>query len=465
MNIFNRIGAFFMSLFNQYNIESVTEIKTNISGEMLAKIDLWNAILAGRAPWQNEAKPCGVVETVIGKLANSVNEEMEVSSESEKLEIAIKKLNESNKEIIQNIVALGGCIVRPNYKNNKIQFEIIKVGNYIPTRYDLDGLLLACIITKKISDGKNDFILLELHDYNPAAHTHTIKNELYKIVGSTLKKTSLDASQITAGLPGGYVYNDVKEPLIIEFRNREPNRVDGSNIPCALWQNTENLIEDADRQYNRINWEQEGGEMRVFADEDLFRDTQNNGRKGDGFKRLDPRLNKLIVKLSGNGTQEEKITTHAPALRTDSQINALNEILRRIETTWNIGKGTLSDLSDAIQTATQYRGGSKALYNMIDSLESELEEKYRNVAYAFAYLLALFDDEKFNDEILITYNEASRKDAEAVRAAALSEVQNNIISREEYRVRVFGEDEATAAAKVPAENVSAGVGGMFDFSR
>ena len=464
MNILNKIGAFFMSLFYKYNIESVTGVKANLSADMVNKIDLWNLILASRAPWQTGGNSCGVVETIIGKLANSVNEEIEISAENKDLEKVIKKLNESSKEIIQNVIGVGGCIVRPVYKNNKPQFEIIKLGNYIPTAYDLDGTLLSCVITKKINEGEKEFLLLEKHEYKN--NTHSVETELYKIKNDVLTKTTLDACSITAGLTPFYKWENVAAPFIVEFRNREPNRVDGSPVPCALWQNTENLIKDADEQYSRITWEQEGGQMLVFADEDLFKQTQKKKLNGEfAEKRLNPTLNKLVVKLSGNGTGEEKIQTHAPALRTDPQVKAFNEILRRIELSWNIGKGTLSDLEDAAQTATQYRGGKNALYNMIDSLESELEEKYKNVAYIFAYMLTVYQGIKFDDSILITYNEASRKDPDTIRAAALAEVQNNIISREEYRQRVFGEDEKTAAEKTPAETASGGIGGMFDFSR
>lgn len=459
MNIFNKIGAFFMSLFFKYNLETVTGIKSGVSSEMINKIDLWNLILQGRAPWNAEAAPSGIVNSTIGQLANAVSEELDVESENEKLNEVMKRLNENSKEIVQNIVALGGCIARPVYKNNKLQFEIIKLGNYIPTAYDLDGTLLGCVITKKIDEGDKEYLLLEKHNFNN--NTHAVEMELYKIKGSTLTKTSLDTCSITAGLTPRYTWENVNAPFIVEFRNRAPNIVDGSNIPCALWQNTENLIESVDKQYNRINWEQEGGNMVVFADEDLFKKRQV--RKGEKVnKTLSPTLEKLVVKISGNGTSEEKIQTHAPALRTQQQTEAFNEMLRRCELAWNIGKGTLSDMETAAQTATQYTGGKKALYTLVDTIESELEEKYKKLAYIFAYMLAAYKVAPFNDELVIKYNDTARKDPEAIRRAALEEVVQGIISKDEYRMRIFGEDEETAAARVPEENAASNMGGYFD---
>ena len=50
----------------------------------------------------------------------------------------------------------------------------------------------------------------------------------------------------------------------------------------------------------------------------------------------------------------------------------------------NIGSGTISDLQKATQTATQFTGGKKAFYSVVDTIEAELEEKYKDCAYVFA---------------------------------------------------------------------------------
>lgn len=471
MNIFEKFGALFMSLFNKYNVESVTGIKTALSSEMTSSIDLWNSILSGRAKWNAEARPSGIVETTIGQLSNAVSEELDVAApNNEMLDAVMKKLNENSKEIIQNVLGVGGCIVRPVYANSKLQYEIIKLGNYIPTSYDLDGTLLSCVITKKISEKDKEYLLLENHEF--VNNSHKVTTKLYKIAGTSLKEVELTSCNITKDITPVYIWGvdkdgklvnngkGIEKPFIVEFRNRAPNKIDGSNVPCALWQNTENLIEDADKQYARINWEQEGGEMVVFADEDLFKKRQQKNKGDYSENRLKASLNKLIVKIQGNGTSEDKIQTHAPALRTAQQVEAFNQILRRCELAWNIGKGTLSDLEMSSQTATQFTGGKKALYSMVDSLESELEEKYKELAYVFAYMISAYKGVKFNDDLSITYNDTARKDPEQLRLAAITEVQNKIISPAEYRMRVFGEDEETANGKVPEQSASALIGGF-----
>ena len=55
----------------------------------------------------------------------------------------------------------------------------------------------------------------------------------------------------------------------------------------------------------------------------------------------------------------------------------------------------------------------------------------------------------FDPEIIVSYNDAARKDPDQMRLAALQELGAGIISKAEYRMRIFGEDEETATAKVP----------------
>ena len=443
-----------MNLFNRYNLDGVIGIQTALTPDMATSIDLWNDILQGKAPWVKSAEPCGIVGCTIGELANPIGEEIETNSQNERLAECMNKLNEQTHELVQNLVAIGGSVVRPIYTNGKMQFEIIKLGNYIPVSYDLDGTLTACIITKEITENNKKFILLERHNY--ANKNHSINLELYQTQGEALKKIPLSACEKTKDLTESQIWTNVEYPFIVEVKNRMPNKIDGSSVPCALWQGSENLLRDADYIYNALNWEIEGGKMRVFADEDLFK------KVGKDKKQISlyPELNKLFVKLNGNGIDAERITEHAPALRTAQLIEAFNQILRRCELAWNIGKGTLSDMETALQTATQYTGGKKALYSMIDSIESELEEKYRHIAYIFAYMLTVYENVKMDAEIEIKYNDANRKDPSSMKQIALQELAEGIISPAEYRTMFFGEDKETAERNVPEKVVSNNFGGF-----
>lgn len=441
-----------MDLLNLNNLNLLSAEESIVSSEMEEHIRLWNDILSGQAPWNKDARCCGVIDGIAGAISDPVSEEMEISSENERLAEAMEELTDRAVDIVQYMALCGSCVVRPVY-NGRLQFEILPLGSYLPTSYDLDGRLTGAILMKDFSEKGINYVLVEKHQYSD--RNHAVSLSLYECRSSgNYRRASLSDTSKTASLTENYTYENVERPFIVEFRNRKTNCIDGSNIPVAIYGGRENLLEDADRQYARMNWEQEAGEKKVFASSDLFRTIQ--GQEG---QKITPTLRKLLVRVSDAGIND-KIQEYSPALRTAEQVAAFQEILRRIEISCKLGKGTLSNLEDSRMTATQYQGGKKVLYTTVDSFESELEAKYKDTAWLFAYLLSAYERVPFNPDIVVSYNDAARKDPDQMRTAAIQELQAGVISKAEYRMRIFGEDEATAAQKVPAASAP-DLGGLF----
>lgn len=75
-----------LSYFHMYKIEDITGIKTNISTEMYERIELWANMLSGNAPWNDEAKPCGILNQIAGRLNNLVSREIGLEVKNESIE-------------------------------------------------------------------------------------------------------------------------------------------------------------------------------------------------------------------------------------------------------------------------------------------------------------------------------------------------------------------------------------------
>lgn len=435
-----------MKLLNIQQLENSLRIGSTLSAEMRESLRLWLEMYTGSADWNKEAPSCGVQKIISGALSDPITEEIKIDSDSEELKDLMQKLQKDAATIIEYFVSFGAAVVRPVFSNGRVQYEIVHLGNYLPLSYDMDGTLTSAIITKLIQDGDKDFILVEKHEYQNK--NHTVKTKLYKYESGNIgAEVPLETTVQTAGITPEFVWQNVEHPFIIEFKNREPNKIDGTNTPCALIAGCENLIKDADEQYARLVWEVEAGKTRVFADADLFDKRQSVD--GTGEIRLSPTLKKLFVKLNGDGTNTEKITTFAPTLRTAQHIEALNEIFRRIELATGIGKGTISNMESVQQTATQFAGGKKAFYSKVDKYETELEDKYHHCAYVFAYMLSAYLGIAFNEEVTVSYNDMTRKDPKELKDMALREVAAGIMTKAEYRVMFYGETPEEAAQNVP----------------
>lgn len=461
--MFEKIRGFFMNILNLFHttsIEGVTGVETNITGEMYRRIELWGNMMTGHAPWNADAKPCGVLPQIAGRLNYYVKREIGLEVKNEVLDKPLKHLNKNIGKVVEYIAYLGGGLLRPIYSANKLQYEIIPLGNYLPTHYDFDGTLTGAIILKQIETAKKNYLLCETHNYD--GKSHYVISKLYENKDTTLREVALTSCELTKDLTPEYVWNDCGRPMIVEFRSGVTNTIDGSNVPVALINNAVDLIEMADRQLARMDWEQEAGEKRVFADRDMFQDRKTRD-KTTGAEKVEKvittkSLNRLVVKLEGNGIDGgEKIHEYSPELRTEAQEKYLQAILKRIELAINVGKGTVSDAEQVQQTATQYSGGRQELFAIVDEIEDEIAAKYADVAAVFSYMARAYKIKGApagNEKELYTIkwnDDQTRKDIQQAKQTAMQEIGAGVLNKWEYRRDFYNEDEATAKANVPPE--------------
>lgn len=461
--MFEKLRGFFMNIlnyFHMYKIEDLTGVETNITSDMYKRIMLWADMMSGHAPWNIEARPCGILPQIAGRLNYFVTREIGLDVENEAIAKPMKHLNANIGKVVEYITFTGAGLLRPIYAANKLQYEIIPLGNYLPTKYDFDGTLTGAIILKQIVTTKKAFILCEIHDYNETSHN--VVNKLYENTDGNLRQVPLTACEQTAEITPEYTWNNCGRPMIIEYRSNVTNKIDGSNVPVALIDDAVDLIKKADEQFARMDWEQEAGEKRIFADRDMFsKRTSRNGEVDTVV--MSKTLNKLLQKIDGDGSGNgEKIHEYSPELRTAAQNEYLQQVFRRIELTLNVGKGTVSDAESVQQTATQYSGGRQELFAIVDKIEDEIAAKYEDTALVFAYMAAAYGMQgapagKAKPEELykIKWNDdQTRKDIQQAKQTALQEISAGVLNKWEYRRDFYGEDEAAAKANVPPEPVA-----------
>lgn len=453
--MFERIRGFFMNvlgLFHNFSIKEITGVDTNLSNEMYNAIELWAQMVSGNAPWNEKAPSCGVLDQIAGRLNMLVSREIGLEVHNDAIRPPMEHINKNVDKIVDYIALLGGCIVRPIFSAGRLQYEALPLGNYLPIEYDFDGTLKSALILKQLQNGARKWLLTEKHTFDGLSHA--VKCTLYRNDGGALREVPLSDCKQTDGVTPHYVWQNVNQPMIIEFRNHAVNKIDGSNVPVPIIAGAEDLIKDADEQFERMNWEQEGGEKRIFADRDMFAKRQKRDGTASGVK-MSPTLNRLLVQVEGDcSTDGKKITEWSPELRTAAQNEMFQQILRRIELACNIGKGTISDMESVQQTATQYSGGRSELFAIVDKIEDEIETKYQQCADVFAHMAAAYGLGANDSKITVTWNnDATRKDENAARQMALQEVSAGVKNKWEYRMDFFGEDEAQAKANTPEEPV------------
>lgn len=407
-------------------------------------------MMRGEAPWNEKFPSCAIPKEILNRVNNIVQTEMKVEAREKALERVFGVLDQRLSEIVSFMLGSGGAVIRPIY-TDALHFEIVPLGRYLPTSYDMEGTLTGAVVLKDFAAEREHYTLTETHEYS--ALTHSVTSTLYKTTRGEWKEVPLSACPETEKITPHFEWKDCPFPLLVEFRNSTSMM---SGVPESIFSGAESLFETADRQFEIMRWEQDAGQLRVFASSDMFRKRQLRNGEVVGVK-MTRELNRLVTTLDSPDVEHGgAITTFAPSLRTGSQMEFFDETLRRIETALNIGRGTLSRLETVQQTATQYQGGRNALYCFVDRIEEELESKLNALALVFSYISRAFvGGSDVPEKLTISFNDSeTRKDLGASKLEALQEVQNGIMSAFEYRMKFYGEDEKTAKARVPAESVS-----------
>ena len=87
----------------------------------------------------------------------------------------MKHLNANIGKVVEYITFTGAGLIRPIYAAHKLQYEIIPLGNYLPTKYDFDAHIDQTII-KKIVGHAGAMSLTE------RVYTHLDINELIEAI-------------------------------------------------------------------------------------------------------------------------------------------------------------------------------------------------------------------------------------------------------------------------------------------
>ena len=212
-----------------------------------------------------------------------------------------------------------------------------------------------------------------------------------------------------------------------------------SPLGVSVFARAVDLIEDADKQYQRYLWEFEGGELAVNASEEVFTKDKN------GHPILPVGRERLYRPFDMDGANDKFIDTFSPSLREVELKNGLNSILQKIEFNTGLAYGTLSDPQTIDKTATEIITSKQRSYSTITDIQRALQSALEDLIKAvdiYASLYRLAPEGEYS--VSFVWDDSIIVDADAERSRDMSEVRMGIMQKWEYRMKWYGEDEETA---------------------
>lgn len=384
------------------------------------------------------------------------------------------KLKDALRVQIEYGIAKGGLIVKPypverntsivsqqtnimegNTEPKKfetkyeIEFDFIQANEFYPLAFSSSGKMTEAAFVQRKFDKNIVYSRLEYHKLE--GNTVTVINKAFKANSTATGKLDYLGEEVPltevpewSMLAAETTIDGVDRLLFAYFKMPEANTIDThSPLGVSGFDKVKGLIEQADKQYSRLLWEFEGGELAIDIDRNALKwmEDPNNPDKGHSvMSQLQDRLYRK-VDLNEDNTYE----VFSPTLRDQSLINGLNCILMRIEDGAGMSRGTLSDVISEAKTATELRMLRIRSYETNAHIQKSIERMLRDAVYVMNVYCDLYDITPDGEyEMSFEWDDSIINDSDTELTKRMILIQNGIASKLETRMWYFGETERQA---------------------
>lgn len=442
MNIFTQIMEAVKRLFSR-ELKDRVGVDIAVSRTMTEKIKLWTDCYENKAEWLTDKYrgrhlPSAIAKEMARLVTLEFRSELTGGKRAEYLSEAYGRLIADAPLYTEYACAKGGVMLKPYLSGGYISSAYVQADSFFPTAFDGSGNITGCIFAERKTVGKKFYTRLETHDYGK--ELYTVKNAVYLSDSADMlgRQVPLTTVPEWAELAEEVRLTNFSRPLFCYFKMPGANRFDScSPLGESIFANALDAIRDADEQYARLLWEFEGSELAVNVDVTAL-DVSGKGV---------PKHNKRLYR----GFDSENLyEVFSPAIRDQSLLNGLNDILRNVEHLSGLAFGTLSKIDDTEKTATEVKSSRQRSYCTVSAIQKSLRKSLEEYLVCLENLCDFYKlAPKDKIEQSFEFDDSLITDSETDQRIWLQEVAAGIMSPAEYRMRRYGETEQQALAALP----------------
>lgn len=438
-------------LFPSNTVKSAIGTDVAISSTMQDGIELWWKLFQGNPPWEdNNTQSLGLPASIAGELARLVTVEFESTISGD---ARAKFLQEDYNEVLNRLrektefaIATGGLVFKPYIDNGRIVVDYVHAGRFLPTAFNSRGEVTGAVFVERLRKGKMFYTRMEHHQITDGGYV--VKNIVYAshLESELGVKTNLATVDEWAQLEPEMVlkYADGStptRPLFAYFKMPFANQVDdGSPLGVSAYSRAVSLFKQADKQYSRILWEYEGGELAI--------DASMGAIKGSKLPERRKRLFRELGIESGNG--KDLYSVFNPEIRDSALFNGLNQLLRRIEFNCYLSYGTISDPQNQEKTAEEIKMSKQRSYSAVCDIQKSLQSALEQLVWAMDFYASLYKlTPKGKYEIGFTWGDGVLTDTAVEYAQRKALVDSGYLKPEKFLAWYFGVSEEEAKEYMP----------------
>ena len=214
-----------------------------------------------------------------------------------------------------------------------------------------------------------------------------------------------------------------------------------SNSPFGIsyYANAIDNLKTVDICFDSLQTEVNEGKRRTFVSADVM--NYDNGTQKLTFDPNDT----TIYRLPKGAVANDLIQDNTSPLRIDNIVSALNTALNVFGNAVGFGENHYHFDGTNLSTATAVISSNSKLFRRKKKLEIGYESSVYDLIMAICYVASKYNIEKIDtDGMVVQFDDSIIEDKEAESIRASREVSQGLISKVEYRMKIFGETKEVA---------------------
>ena len=423
---------------------------TCVQDDYYSRIALWQKWYGGKVPTvhnytqyngrrklRRTRKTLGLAKTVSEDWANLLlNEKFQIGVDKASAKRKIDTVLASNEfakrgnQLVELTFAVGTCAFVEYLDGSDVKIDYIRAGMIYPLSGE-NGKVLECAFASERADGKKKQVYLNIHRLEN--RKYVIENHLFDRNGGILTEIALPDGVLPE------VRTNSSVPRFQIFSPNIANNIDpDSPMGISVYANALDQLESADLVYDSYCNEFRLGKKRITIPVSLARMAmEEDGTSTPVFDDNDTEF----YAVPQDDKSENKIQEHNMELRADAHEAGMQTMLNLVS--WKTGSGGKRYVfrDGQVKTATEVVSENSDLYRNLKKHELALEDALCGLVDAIADLLHLGAV-----KAAISFDDSVISDTESDKMTFLQEIRDGVRQKWEYRMRFFGEDEATAKA-------------------
>lgn len=320
--------------------------------------------------------------------------------------------------------------------DSKIRIDVVDVEDIYPISWTSKDITECAFGSSVYLQGKKH-IILSIHKIAADGNYH-IYNHLFKESNGSIIEIKTPEGTITDfNTKSNVKWFSIHKPLLTN------NLFKNNPFGIPHYANAIDNLKAVDIAFDVLKNELEEGQRITFVRADML--TYEDGTEKKVFKNNEKRLY-ILPKGAG---KDDLIQNESVDLRTDKQIETLNTNLNILGNKVGFGENHYHFDGTNLSTATAVISSNSKMFRRKKKLEIGYEKSIRELVEAICYAATQFGVYNFNTEdMVITFDDSIIEDKEAESNRALRESNAGLISREEYREKIFGETPEIAKQKI-----------------